>query len=101
MVRRSAGMARDRVEVPTDGLKDWPERKRREDAGMGKVVDRPYVVSVALSHEELSWLRELAQIERVTEERVLRRALGRFRKRVLKRRGLRKEVDMARVEIAG
>ena len=41
---------------------------------MRKAVDRPYVVSVALSHEELSWLRELAQIERVTEERVLRRA---------------------------
>jgi hypothetical protein len=41
---------------------------------MRKAVDRPYVVSVALSQEELSWLRELAQIERVTEERVLRRA---------------------------
>jgi hypothetical protein len=75
-------------------------RKRGEDAGV-KAVDRPYVVSVALSHEELSWLKELAQIERVTEERVLRRALGRFRKRVLKRQGLRNEVDMARVEIAG
>ena len=35
---------------------------------MRKAVDRPYVVSVALSHEELSWLRALAQIERVTEE---------------------------------
>jgi hypothetical protein len=69
--------------------------------GMGKAVDRPYVVSLALSHEEMSWLTELAQIERVTEERVLRRALGRFRKRVLKRHRLRKEVDLARVEVAG
>ena len=68
---------------------------------MRKAVDRPYVVSVALSHEELSWLRELAQIERVTEERVLRRALGLFRKRVLKRQSIRKEVDIARVEVAG
>jgi hypothetical protein len=58
---------------------------------MRKVVDRPYMVSVVLSHEEMSWLRELAQIERVTEERVLRRALERFRKRVLKRQGIRKE----------
>jgi hypothetical protein len=45
---------------------------------MRKVVDRPYMVSVALSHEEMSWLRELAQIERVTEERVLRRGWGAF-----------------------
>ena len=68
---------------------------------MRKAVDRPYVVSVALSQEELSWLRELAQIERVTEERVLRRALARFRKRVLKRQSIRKEIDIARVEVAG
>jgi hypothetical protein len=76
-------------------------RERREDAGMGKAVDRPYVVNVALSHEEMGWLRELAQIEGVTEERVLRRAMGRYRKRVLKRQGIRKEVDIARVEVAG
>jgi hypothetical protein len=68
---------------------------------MGKAVDRPHVVSVALIHEELGWLRELAKIEAVTEERVLRRAMGRYRKRVLKRQDLRKEVDMARVEVAG
>ena len=69
---------------------------------MRKAVDRPYVVSVALSQEELSWLRELAQIERVTEERVLRRAgVARFRKRVLKRQSIRKEIDIARVEVAG
>ena len=68
---------------------------------MRKAVDRPYVVSVALSQEELSWLRELAQIERVTEERVLRRALARFRKRVLKRQSIRKEIDIARVDMAG
>jgi hypothetical protein len=68
---------------------------------MRKAVDRPYLVSVALSHEEMSWLRELAQIERVTEERVLRRALARFRKRLLKRQCIRKEVDIARVEVAG
>ena len=68
---------------------------------MGKAVDRPYAVSVALSDEERGWLRELAQIEGMTEERVLRRALGRYRKRVLKRQGIRKEVAMARVEVAG
>ena len=68
---------------------------------MPKAVDRPYVVNVALSDEEMGWLRELAQIERVTEERVIRRALGRFRKRVLKRQGIRKEIDMARVDVAG
>ena len=68
---------------------------------MRKAVDRTYLVSVALSHEEMSWLRELAQIERVTEERVLRRALARFRKRVLKRQSIRKEIDIARVEVAG
>ncbi len=68
---------------------------------MKKAVDRPYVVNVALSHEELGWLRELAQLEGVTQERVLRRALTRFRKRVLKRQGIRKEVDIARVEVAG
>ena len=68
---------------------------------MGKAVDRPYMVNVALSHEEMSWLRELAQIERVTEERVLRRALARFRKRGLKRQSIRKEIDIARVEVAG
>jgi hypothetical protein len=75
--------------------------RAKGDAGMGKAVDRPYVVSVALSHEEIGWLRELAQIEGVTEERVLRRAMGRYRKRVLKRQGIRKEVDIARVEVAG
>jgi len=64
-------------------------------------VDRPYVVSVALSHEELGWLREQAQIEEVTEERVLRRALERFRKRVLRRQDLPTEEDMAPVEVAG
>ena len=68
---------------------------------MGKAVDRPYAVNVALSDEEMGWLRELAQIEGMTEERVLRRALGRYRKRVLKRQGIRKEVAMARVEVAG
>jgi hypothetical protein len=68
---------------------------------MKKPVDRPYVVNVALSHEELGWLRELAQLEGVTEERVLRRALTRFRKRVLKRQRIRKEVDIARVDVAG
>ena len=64
-------------------------------------MDRPYAVSVALSHEEMVWLRELAQIEGMTQERVLRRAMGRYRKRVLKRQGIRKEVDLARVEVAG
>jgi hypothetical protein len=68
---------------------------------MQKAVDRPYLVSIALSHEEMRWLRELAQLQGVTEERVLRRALGRFRKRVLKRQGIRKEVDSARVQVAG
>jgi hypothetical protein len=68
---------------------------------MGKGVDRPYVVSVSLSHEEMGWLRELAQIEGMTEERALRRAMERYRKRVLKRQGIRKEVDIARVEVAG
>ena len=68
---------------------------------MAKAVNRPYVVSVSLSQEEASWLRELAQLQGVTEERVLRRALGRFRKRVLKLQAIRKEVDGARVEVAG
>ena len=68
---------------------------------MAKAVNRPYVVSVSLSQEETSWLRELAQLQGVTEERVLRRALGRFRKRVLKLQAIRKEVDDARVEVAG
>ena len=68
---------------------------------MAKAVNRPYVVSVSLSQEETSWLRELAQLQGVTEERVLRRALGRFRKRVLKLQAIRKEVDGARVEVAG
>ena len=66
-----------------------------------KAVERPYVVTVALSHEELGWLRELAQIERVTEDRVLQRALARYRKRALKRQGIRKDVDSARVDVAG
>ena len=66
-----------------------------------KVMDRPHMVSVALSYEELGWLRELMQIERVTEDRVLRRALARYRKRVLKRQGIRKGVDNARVDVAG
>jgi hypothetical protein len=43
----------------------------------------------------------VAQIERVTQERVLRRALGRFRKRVLKRQGIRNGVNSARIEVAG
>ena len=68
---------------------------------MAKAVDRPYVVSVALSQEELGWLREVAQIEGVTEERVLRRAMARYRKRVLKQQGIRREVEIARVEVAG
>ena len=68
---------------------------------MAKAVNWPYVVSVSLSQEETSWLRELAQLQGVTEERVLRRALGRFRKRVLKLQAIRKEVDGARVEVAG
>jgi hypothetical protein len=68
---------------------------------MGKAVDRPYVVTVALSHEEMSWLREVAQIERGTQEQVLRRALGRFRKRVLKRHGIRNGINSARIEVAG
>jgi hypothetical protein len=68
---------------------------------MPKVVNRPYVVSLALSDKEMSWLRELAQIERMTEGRVLRQALGRFRKRALKRQGLRAEIASARVEVAG
>jgi hypothetical protein len=68
---------------------------------MGKAVNRPHAVSVALSDEEMGWLRELAQIEGMTEERVLRRAMGRYGKRVLKRQGIRKEVAMARVEVAG
>jgi hypothetical protein len=76
--------------------------ERREDAlAMPKTVDRPYTVNVALSREEMSWLKELAQIERMTEERVLRRALVRFRKRMLKRQGIRKEIEGARVEVAG
>jgi hypothetical protein len=68
---------------------------------MPKTVDRPYTVNVALSREEMSWLIELARTERMTEERVLRRALARFRKRMLKRQGIRKEIDGARVEVAG
>jgi hypothetical protein len=68
---------------------------------MKKAVDRPYLMSIALSNDEMSWLRELAQLQGVTEERVLRRALARFRKRVLKRQAIRKEVDSARVEVAG
>ncbi len=68
---------------------------------MGKVVDRPHLVSIALSHGEMTWLRELAQLEGVTEDQVLRRALARFRKRVLKRRGIWNEVRAARVEVAG
>jgi hypothetical protein len=68
---------------------------------MGKVVDRPHLVSIALSHQETTWLRELAQLEGVPEDPVLRRALARFRKRVLKRQGIWNEVRDARVEVAG
>jgi hypothetical protein len=68
---------------------------------MAKAVNRPYVVSVSLSQEEMDWLRELAKLQGVTGDRVLRRALGRFRKRVLKRQAIRKEVDSSRVEVAG
>jgi hypothetical protein len=67
--------------------------------GMGKAVDRPYVVSVSLSEDEMSWLRELVQLQGVTEERVLRRALRRLRNRELKRQVLRIEID--RLELAG
>lgn len=67
--------------------------------GRGKAVDRPYVVSVSLSKEEMGWLRELAQLQGVTEERVLRRALRRLRNRELKRQALRIEID--RLELAG
>ena len=68
---------------------------------MGKAVNRPYAVSVALSDEEMGWLRELAQIEGMTEERVLRRAMGRYRKRVLKRTGHPQRGSHGAVEVAG
>jgi hypothetical protein len=66
---------------------------------VAKAVNRPYVVSVSLSQEEMSWLRELAQLQGVTEERVLRRALRRLRNRELKRQAIRIEID--RLELAG
>jgi hypothetical protein len=66
---------------------------------VAKAVNRPYVVSVSLSQEEMSWLRELAQLPGVTEERVLRRALRRLRNRELKRQAIRKEIG--RLEVAG
>jgi hypothetical protein len=66
---------------------------------VAKAVNRPYVVSVSLSQEEMSWLRESAQLQGVTEERVLRRALRRLRNRELKRQAIRIEID--RLELAG
>jgi hypothetical protein len=66
---------------------------------VAKAVNRPYVVSVSLSQEEMSWLRELAQLQGVTEARVLRRALRRLRNRELKRQAIRIEID--RLEVAG
>jgi hypothetical protein len=66
---------------------------------VAKAVNRPYVVGVSLSQEEMSWLRELAQLQGVTEERVLRRALRRIRSRELKRQAIRIEID--RLEVAG
>jgi hypothetical protein len=68
---------------------------------VAKAVNRPYVVSVSLTQEEMRWLRELAQLQGGTEERVLRQELRRLRTRELKRQAIRKEVYCARVEVAG
>ena len=70
---------------------------------MKKAVDRPYVVSVALEPRGVelvqgAW-RRWSGCGR--DGIAFGGALGRYRKRVLKRQSIRKEIDIARVDMAG